>query len=199
MARSGSAGGWEKWDGGCRRAAVGTAALHRRAPAAHCAGGHRLEHALDLGAAPAPAAAHALPVLPRLVAAARVVDPDTLEPDLEQQVAFYTSPPICSRCSAAGWPTRSRSCSPTSTSRRSDRGVPAPFHWAWSFLSPYAYAIGRGVVMNRRTGKGIVIVWVAVGLIVLGLVIGFGIAVMVMSTVFSQLSELSGAVRLPRS
>jgi hypothetical protein len=38
-------------------------------------------------------------------------------------------------------------------------GVPAPFHWAWSFfafLSPggLVYLIGRGIVIKRRTGQG---------------------------------------------
>jgi len=42
-------------------------------------------------------------------------------------------------------------------------GVPQPFHWAWAFLSALVYLIGRGVVMRRRTGKGIATMWIAIG------------------------------------
>jgi len=45
-------------------------------------------------------------------------------------------------------------------------GVPQPFHWAWSFLSALVYFIGRGVVMRRRTGKGIATMWIAIGYLV---------------------------------
>ncbi len=34
------------------------------------------------------------------------------------------------------------------------RGVVRPFHWAWTFLSAWVYAIGRAVVAHRRTGSG---------------------------------------------
>ena len=40
------------------------------------------------------------------------------------------------------------------------RGVPRPFHWAWSFLSAIAYMIGRTVVVRRRTGSGVAPLWV---------------------------------------
>jgi hypothetical protein len=32
------------------------------------------------------------------------------------------------------------------------RGMPRPFHWAWTFLSSLAYIIGRAVIIGRRTG-----------------------------------------------
>lgn len=34
------------------------------------------------------------------------------------------------------------------------RGIPAPFHWAWSFLGLLVYTIGRTVVLKRRTVSG---------------------------------------------
>ncbi len=40
------------------------------------------------------------------------------------------------------------------------RGVPAPFHWAWAFLGSLVYVIGRAVVVRRRTGTGLVPLWV---------------------------------------
>ncbi len=62
------------------------------------------------------------------------------------------------------------------------RGVPSPFHWAWTFLSAYVYGIGRGVVTRRRTGGGIVVPWVAIGILVLGIVI----SVLAVAAVFVQ-------------
>jgi hypothetical protein len=39
------------------------------------------------------------------------------------------------------------------------RGVVQPFHWAWTFLAAIVYAIGRGVVVRRRTGSGVAPMW----------------------------------------
>jgi hypothetical protein len=49
------------------------------------------------------------------------------------------------------------------------RGIPRPFHWAWSFFVivvgwPAVYVIGRTVVAKRRTGSGLAPLWVFVGL-----------------------------------
>jgi hypothetical protein len=43
------------------------------------------------------------------------------------------------------------------------RGVPAPFHWAWTLLSSIVYIIGRTVVVRRRTGAGLAPLWVYLG------------------------------------
>lgn len=42
------------------------------------------------------------------------------------------------------------------------RGVPQPFHWAWSFLQNFVYIIGRSVIVNRRIGKGLSPIWVTI-------------------------------------
>jgi hypothetical protein len=125
------------------------------------------------------------------------IDPNTLESDLDRQVAFYTSPAYLLSV-IGGWVAYALAVVLAFLDFRTlrGRGVPSPFHWAWSFLSPYVYAIGRGVVTNRRTGKGIAVVWVAVGLIVLGLIAGFVLAAVVFTAVFSQISEVS---QLPTS
>jgi hypothetical protein len=34
------------------------------------------------------------------------------------------------------------------------RGVPAPFHWAWAFLSGLIYLIGRPLICSRRGARG---------------------------------------------
>lgn len=53
------------------------------------------------------------------------------------------------------------------------RGVPQPFHWAWTFLSSPAYVIGRSIIVRRRTGQGIAPMWVAIGLYALSIVVSF--------------------------
>jgi len=53
-------------------------------------------------------------------------------------------------------------------------GVPRPFHWAWGFinLAGYpVYAIGRAVITKRRTGKGIAVMWVTIGMIVVAIIV----------------------------
>jgi hypothetical protein len=55
------------------------------------------------------------------------------------------------------------------------RGVPKPFHWAWSFFVlavswPAVYVIGRSVVAKRRTGGGLAPLWVFIGLEVLAFI-----------------------------
>lgn len=46
------------------------------------------------------------------------------------------------------------------------RGVPRPFHWAWSFLSSAVYAIGRSVVVRRRTGHGSAPLWAQIAMLI---------------------------------
>ena len=43
------------------------------------------------------------------------------------------------------------------------RGVAAPFHWAFAFISSVVYLAGRSIVIRRRLGNGMVPLWVAVG------------------------------------
>ncbi len=136
-----------------------------------------------------------LPTIPLLFldwSAITAVDPVTLRPDLERQLAFYTSPAYLGSL-IGGWLVWAIvvACAYLDFKTLRDRGIPAPFHWAWAFLNPYVFAIGRGVVTNRRTGTGMAVVWVAVGLILLGIVLGLVMAAMVIGAVFSQLPELS--------
>jgi len=58
------------------------------------------------------------------------------------------------------------------------RGVPKPFHWAFAFLSPIVYTIGRSVVVHRRTGSGHQPIWAEVAAILVS--IGVLVAIMVM-------------------
>ncbi len=68
-------------------------------------------------------------------------------------------------------------------------GVERPFHWAFAFLNLVVgpvYAIGRSVIVKRRTGHGSAVMWVTIGLIVLSFII---VIVWVVSLV-SQMVEL---------
>lgn len=75
------------------------------------------------------------------------------------------------------------------------RGVPGPFHWAWSFFAlawPGAavYMIGRTVVLRRRTvSGGWAPLWVWIGVTVGGYLITF---VWVFSAVGSVFTRLAG-------
>lgn len=61
------------------------------------------------------------------------------------------------------------------------RGVPRPFHWAWSFLILVSvwqvYPIGRAIVARRRTGRGMASLWVTIATMVLAIIITIGLAI----------------------
>lgn len=52
-------------------------------------------------------------------------------------------------------------------------GYPRRFHWAWAFLSPLIYVIGRSVVVKRQAGRGSAPMWVAIALYVVVLIAVF--------------------------
>jgi hypothetical protein len=69
------------------------------------------------------------------------------------------------------------------------RGVPNPFHWAWSFfalITPLVYVIGRSIVAVRRTGRGWTPMWVAIGLWVVSIVVN---VVLVLIPTFSAVTD----------
>lgn len=61
------------------------------------------------------------------------------------------------------------------------RNVPRPFHWAFAFLGGIVYAIGRSVVVGRRTGKGYGPIWVEVGVVLFSLIVSAVIFVVMLS------------------
>jgi len=68
------------------------------------------------------------------------------------------------------------------------QGVPKPFHWAWSFFALLVYPlylIGRGVVMHKRTGRGLSTTWIAIG----SLVATFAIAIIGVARIFEVAFE----------
>jgi hypothetical protein len=61
------------------------------------------------------------------------------------------------------------------------RGVPRPFHWAWSFALLASawpvYPIGRSVVAYRRTGRGLAPLWITIATFVLVTMVSIGLAI----------------------
>lgn len=73
------------------------------------------------------------------------------------------------------------------------RGVPRPFHWAFAFLGGIVYAIGRSVVVARRTGKGHAPIWAEAGV----LAFSFVVVIVILAAMFSGMADLMDS--LPRS
>ena len=71
------------------------------------------------------------------------------------------------------------------------RGIPRPFHWAWTFLYSPVYVIGRSVVVRRRTGRGIAPMWAAIGMLVLSTVATLAWMAVFFVELFRQVSTYS--------
>ena len=71
------------------------------------------------------------------------------------------------------------------------RGVPNPFHWAWSLFaialsSPIVYVIGRTVVVKRRTGKGLAPLWVFIALQLITWIVALVAIIVFVSSLVAQ-------------
>jgi hypothetical protein len=69
-------------------------------------------------------------------------------------------------------------------------GVPKPFHWAFGFFSLAGYpvyAIGRAVVTRRRTGKGLLVMWLTIAMLVVSFIVSIAWAVSIFAAIISQL------------
>lgn len=137
-----------------------------------------------------------LPILPAVslffIDWSQLLDVDPGAQGIRDQLAFYTSPAYLLAV-IGGWVASALAIVSAYLDFKTlrDRGVPQPFHWAWAFLGSVVYAIGRGIVTNRRMGRGMVVVWAAVAVIVLGLILGGITTAVILNTVFSQLPEFS--------
>jgi hypothetical protein len=67
------------------------------------------------------------------------------------------------------------------------RGVPRPFHWAWTFLSSLAYIIGRTVIVRRRTGAGMAPLLANILALVVSIVAIFAVIIPIMTAAVSSL------------
>jgi hypothetical protein len=69
------------------------------------------------------------------------------------------------------------------------RGFDRPFHWAFAFIPAPVYPIGRSVVVKRRSGRGLAPMWVSIGLLALGLIIGIGVFIWVIGLSLSMIDS----------
>lgn len=70
------------------------------------------------------------------------------------------------------------------------RGFDRPFHWAWTFLGSAVYVIGRSVIVRRRSGNGLLPIWVMIGVSVVSLIVATVKIVGAMSSMMSGFSQL---------
>ncbi|NEM89761.1 DUF2510 domain-containing protein [Galbitalea soli] len=71
------------------------------------------------------------------------------------------------------------------------RGVPRRFHWAFAFLQTgMVYMIGRAVVVRRRTGRGLAVLWVWIAAYVIAVIVVFSILLSTIAPVIGQLAPL---------
>lgn len=131
-----------------------------------------------------------LPILPAFFidwAAVVTVDGTTLEPYPASQPAIFGSPAYWATV-LGGWVCYALAIVFAYLDWKTlrNRGVPSPFHWAWTFLSAYVYGIGRGVVVQRRTGAGLVVTWAAVGILALSVLLGVVISILAVAAVVAQ-------------
>ena len=71
------------------------------------------------------------------------------------------------------------------------RGFDRPFHWAWTFLGGVVYIIGRSVIVRRRSGTGLLPIWVYIGVFVLSMIIVSVKVSQMISTMMTVLPTLS--------
>lgn len=76
------------------------------------------------------------------------------------------------------------------------RSVPAPFHWAFSFLAlagfGVVYPIGRSVVVKRRTGKNDFVLLAAIGTLVLSFVVAIAWTAVLVTQMMAAVGDLPG-------
>jgi hypothetical protein len=70
------------------------------------------------------------------------------------------------------------------------RGFERPFHWAWTFLGSAVYVIGRSVIVRRRSGNGLLPIWVYIGVFVVTLIVAIAKVTAAVSAMMSGLGQL---------
>ena len=70
-------------------------------------------------------------------------------------------------------------------------GVERPFHWAWAFLTPLVYVIGRSVIVRRVAApRGLVPIWVLLAVYAAGIVSSSIWSAIFSSDLMSQLNTI---------
>jgi Protein of unknown function (DUF2510) len=75
------------------------------------------------------------------------------------------------------------------TRRLAAVGVARPFHWAWAFLTPIVYVIGRSIVVRRRSGHGLWPIWVLAAFYVFYLIVVFAVYIGTFAGVIEKFSS----------
>lgn len=71
------------------------------------------------------------------------------------------------------------------------QGFVRPFHWAFGFfalLTPLVYIIGRSIVVRRRSGRGLLPMWISIAIAVIGIIVTISIFVGIVSAVIGSTS-----------
>lgn len=73
-------------------------------------------------------------------------------------------------------------------------GFVRPFHWAFAFIPFFnygTYVIGRSVIVRRRSGGGLAVLWTWIGLEVVAIVVGIIVAI---NAIEPYLNNINGVV-----
>jgi len=78
------------------------------------------------------------------------------------------------------------------------RGVPKPFHWAWSFFTfagvgNLITVIGRSVVVRRRTGTGLWPLWATIIVYIVLFIATFVVVSLMLTQMFGTIAEFTGS------
>ena len=71
------------------------------------------------------------------------------------------------------------------------RGFDRPFHWAWTFLGGIVYIIGRSVIVRRRSGRGLLPIWVYIAVFVVSMIVVIAKVVGAVSTAMAVMPGFS--------
>jgi hypothetical protein len=70
-------------------------------------------------------------------------------------------------------------------------GVVRPFHWAWEFLSPVVYVIGRSVIVRSvAKPRGLLPIWILIAVFAVNIVVSSIWSVLLFANIASQVSTL---------
>jgi hypothetical protein len=74
------------------------------------------------------------------------------------------------------------------------RGVVRPFHWAWEFLSPIVYVIGRSVIVRSvAKPRGLAPIWTLIAVFVVNIVVSSVWSAVLVGSLAEQFSSVSGS------
>jgi hypothetical protein len=66
-------------------------------------------------------------------------------------------------------------------------GIMRPFHWAWAFLGGAVYIVGRSIIVRRRTGGGLLPLWIYLGVVVATVIVTAVVAASLVSAIMATI------------